>query len=307
MTAVGVIIVTYNSRGDIGPCLESVAAASSSPVSIVVVDNASTDGTADLIASRFPNVTLIRNQANRFYAAANNHGLERAGGEYILLLNPDVVLPVGGIDAMVAVIEQDQRYAAVAPQLVGPDGKRQHSLREFPTLATLWFDLLGLSFLIPRSRLLGRWRMEYFDGQTARDIPQPMASCLLIRRQAIAQIGFFDERYPMFFNDVDWCKRVWDNGWRIRYTPDVRARHIGGASTRRRKVRMIWMSHASYFRYLRQYCSRPLWRRLAVWLSAPFLFLAAVLRSVVWGLRGIVGGNAAATAALIQGHRGGTL
>lgn len=287
MNSVGVIIVTYNSRDDIAACLESIPPASTAPVSVVVVDNASTDGT-DLVASQFPDVTLIRNRTNRYYAAANNQGLEHAGGEYVLLLNPDVVLPVGGIDALVATIEQDKTYAAVAPILIGPDGRRQRSLREFPDLATLWYDLLGLSFLAPRSRLFGRWRMGYFNGQTARDVPQPMASCLLIRRQTIADIGFFDELYPMFFNDVDWCKRAWDGGWKIRYTPDVRVRHIGGASTRRRKLRMIWMSHASYLRYLRQYCSKPLWRRLTIWLTAPFLFVAALLRSVWWGVRGLI-------------------
>jgi N-acetylglucosaminyl-diphospho-decaprenol L-rhamnosyltransferase len=292
VTAVGVIIVTCNSRGEIVACLDSIAPASSAPISIVVVDNASHDGTPELVESAVPNVCLIRNQTNRYYAAANNQGLVHAGGQYILLLNPDVVLPAGGIDALVTVLEQDEKIAAVAPQLTAPDGRRQHSLREFPGLATLWYDLLGLSFVFARSRRFGRWRMGYFDGQTERDVPQPMASCLMIRRRVIAEIGLFDERYPMFFNDVDWCKRVWDRGWRIWYTPSVRVCHAGGASTRRRKVRMIWMSHAAYFRYLRQYCSKPLWRQLAVWTSAPFLLFAAFVRMAWWGGRRTLSGNA---------------
>lgn len=285
MTTVGVVIVTYNSKGEIAACLESVSAASSSPVSIVVVDNASRDGTPELVESAFPDVTLLRNPTNRYYAAANNQGLEHAGGQYVLLLNPDVVLPVGGIDALTAVIGQDEKYAAVAPQLIGPDGVRQYSLRDFPGLTTLWYDLLGLAFLFPRSKRFGRWRMGDFDGQTERDVPQPMASCLLIRRSVISKIGLFDERYPMFFNDVDWCKRAWSNGWRIRYTPSVRVHHIGGASTKRRKIRMIWMSHAAYFRYLRQYCEGSFLRKIALWCSAPFLFFAAIVRSVWWGMR----------------------
>jgi len=286
---VGVIIVTYNSAGEIAACLESLAAAATSPLSIVVVDNASHDGTADLVQSNFTDVCLIRNDSNKFYAAANNQGLERVSGQYILLLNPDVVLPIGGIEALVAVLERDSRYAAVAPLLAGPDGRRQQSVREFPDLATLWYDLLGLSFLFPHSERFGHWRMGYFDGESERDVAQPMASCLLIRRTVIAEIGLFDERYPMFFNDVDWCKRVWGRGWKIRYTSTVRVQHLGGASTRQRKIRMIWMSHAAYFRYLRQSCSDPVWRFLAVWLSAPFLFLAAALRTVWWGLRRLLG------------------
>jgi GT2 family glycosyltransferase len=286
---VGVVIVTYNSAEDIAACLESVKAASSRPLSIVAVDNASHDNTAETVGSSFPDVCLLRNAENLYYAAANNQGLDRAGGRYVLLLNPDVILPVGGIDALVAFLEHDQQYAAVAPRLVGPDGRRQASLRELPGLDTLWYDLLGLSFLFPRSRVFGRWRMGYFDGLSPRDVQQPMASCLLIRRSAISAFGSFDERYPMFFNDVDWCKRVVDGGGKIRYIPEVAVRHVGGASTRQRKVRMIWMSHVAYYRYLEQYCSDPWPRRVGLWLSVPFLFTAAALRSVWWWWRRTMG------------------
>jgi N-acetylglucosaminyl-diphospho-decaprenol L-rhamnosyltransferase len=152
VTAVGVIIVTHNSKGDIGACLESIAPASSTPVSIVVVDNASHDGTPELVESAVPRVCLIRNQTNRFYAAANNQGLEHAGGQYILLLNPDVVLPIGGIDALVRLLDQDEKIAAVAPQLIGPDGRRQHSLREFPGVWVISTDE-------PNAMSRNRWRV----------------------------------------------------------------------------------------------------------------------------------------------------
>ena len=285
----GVVIVAYNSADVIGPCLESLKTASRVPVHIVVVDNASTDGTAEVVAQNFPAVTLIRNAANRYYAAANNQGAEHAGGENILLLNPDVVLPVEAIDAMTRILHEQPRCAAVAPMLIDPAGHRQRSLRELPGLDTLWYDLLGLAFLLSQSRRFGRWRMGYFDGKSAIDVQQPMASCLLIRQQAIAELGLFDKRYPMFFNDVDWCRRAHDAGWTIRYVPNVQVRHVGGASTRQRKVKMIWMSHAAYYRYLRQYNCRGGWRRPALWLTAPFLWGAAILRTIWWGARRIVG------------------
>jgi GT2 family glycosyltransferase len=229
-------------------------------------------------------VTLIRNADNRYYAAANNEGLTYALKRFVLLLNPDVVLPAGGIDAMVHLLEKRPRYAAVAPMLVGENGRRQASLRELPGLDTLWFDLLGLSFLFPHSRRFGRLRMGYFDGKTQRDVEQPMASCLLICREAIAAIGLFNERFPMFFNDVDWCRRVRDHGWKILYTPDVAARHKCGSSTRTRKIKMIWMSHFAYLRYLRHYASHGPFRTLALWASAPVLMVAALLRTIWWSL-----------------------
>ncbi|MEW5873680.1 MAG: glycosyltransferase family 2 protein [Candidatus Zixiibacteriota bacterium] len=284
---VGVVIVTYNSADDIEPCLESVRSASARPLQVVVVDNASTDGTPNLVRDAFPEATLLTNSTNRFYAAANNQGLAVAGGEYVLLLNPDVLLPVGGIDALVRELNAHPDCVAIAPKLIDPRGRRQASLREFPGFDTLWFDLLGLSLLFPKSPRFGRWRMGWFDGATSRRVDQPMASCLLIRRGAIAEIGLFDERYPMFFNDVDWCRRVADRGWGIWYTADVAARHRGGASTRQAKIRMIWMAHTAYLRYLRQYHCPHAGHRLLLWLSVPPVYLAAMLRSVWWRLRSL--------------------
>lgn len=282
LTTIGVLIVTYNSQADIAACLQAVAAASSSPLRVVVVDNASSDATTQIIAGSFPAITLIRNSGNCYYAAACNQGLPYAIAECVLLLNPDVVLPVGGIDAMARLLRDRPAHAAIAPMLIGEDGKRQRSLRELPGLDTLWYDLLGLSFLFPHSWRFGRLRMGYFDGQTEFDVQQPMASCLLIRREALATLGLFDERFPMFFNDVDWCRRVHSAGWKILYTPDVVARHKGGASTSARKVRMIWMSHLAYFRYLRLFDSPTILRRLVLWMTVPFLLLAAILRTLRW-------------------------
>lgn len=286
-TTVSVIIVTYNSAPEIESCLEALKMASAGPLDIVVVDNASHDGTVDIVRSGYPEVTLLTNPVNRYYAAANNQGLSRARGDYLLLLNPDVMLPVGGIDALVRELAQHPDCAAIAPKLVLPDGRRQASLRELPGFDTLWYDLLGLSFLFPKSRRFGRWRMRWFDGAGACRVPQPMASCLLIRRAAIAEIGLFDERYPMFFNDVDWCRRAADKNWGIWYTPEIAARHSGGASTRRARTKMIWMSHTAYLRYLNQYHTGSLWRKTLLALSIVPVYLAAALRTIWWRVRSL--------------------
>ncbi len=286
-TTVGVVIVTYNSAEVIGACLESLRRASTRPVHVVVVDNNSTDGTPDIVACVAPQATFIRNHDNLYYAAASNQGLRTVKGEHILLLNPDTVLPIGGIDALIDSLASHPRCAAVAPMLVYPDGRRQPSLREFPALDTLWYDLLGLSFLFPRSRRFGRWRMGYFDGLSARTVDQPMASCLLVRREIFDSVGLLDERYPMFFNDVDWCKRVCDAGFAVSYEPAVRVGHVGGASVKKYKPKMIWMSHAAYFLYLRRLYSGNVLMTSLTFLSGPFLFFAALIRSAWHSLKRI--------------------
>jgi len=279
-SSIGVVIVTYNSADIIGSCLESLKGTSSRPINIVVVDNNSTDGTADAVARIAPDATLIRNRENLYYAAASNQGIRAAKGSHILLLNPDTIMPTGGPDAISTFLERHPDAAAIAPMLVHPNGQRQSSLREFPALDTLWYDLLGLSFLFPRSRTFGRWRMGYFDGQVERAIDQPMASCLMVRREVFDRVGVFDESYPMFFNDVDWCKRVKDAGLSIWYTPEVKVGHLGGATVKKYRAKMIWMSHAAYFLYLRRlYKTNPL-KQTLTYLSAPALMLAALLRSI---------------------------
>lgn len=278
-SAIGVVIVTYNSADILGPCLDSLQGASAQPIHVVVVDNNSNDGTADMVARQAPQATLIRNSENRYYAAASNQGIRAARGAYILLLNPDTILPVGCLDALRTELESQPQAAAVAPMLIDPNGRWQPSLRELPALDTLWYDLTGLSFLFPKSRTFGRWRMGYFDGKSPRAVNQPMASCLLVRREIFEKVGDFDETYPMFFNDVDWCKRVKDAGYEIWYTPDVKVSHVGGATVRKYRAKMIGMSHRAYFRYLRRlYANNPI-KLTLTYLTWPFLMIAALLRA----------------------------
>lgn len=276
---VSIVIVTFNSADIIGPCLQSLHGASTRPLDLIVVDNNSSDRTVEAATRAFSDLSLIRNPENRYYAAASNQGIRAAKGEYIILLNPDTIMAVGGIDALVAFLESRQA-AAVAPMLILPDGARQQSLRELPGLDTLWYDLTLLAFLFPKSPTLGRWRMGYFDGRTERAVDQPMASCLLVRRDVIEKVGLFDESYPMFFNDVDWCKRVRDAGMSIWYTPNVKVAHVGGATVKKYRAKMIWMSHIAYHRYLRRlYASNPA-KLILTYLSWPPLMLAALLRSI---------------------------
>lgn len=253
-----IAIVNWNTRDLLLDALASIADAPPNfPIEIIVVDNASSDGSAEAVAARFPQVTLIANAANRGYAEGNNQAMESARGAYILLLNPDVLLPPGGLERAVAFMEAHSDAGALGVRQVHPDGRLQRSLRGFPSpLAVLW-ELLGLSRLFPRSRLFGAYRMTWFDYTQAIEADQPMGTFLLIRREAMEQAGLLDEAFPIFFNEVDWCLRCKRAGWKIYFTPDVEIVHYGGASTMQVGAAMAWESRRGLLRFYAKHYRAP--------------------------------------------------
>ncbi|MFC1476274.1 glycosyltransferase family 2 protein [Candidatus Zixiibacteriota bacterium] len=280
-----VVVVTYNSARDIAPCLQAVARSTcAAAVQTVVVDNASTDGTAYLVAGEFPDVQLIKNQENRYYAAACNQGAKAGGGEYLLLLNPDVQLAEDTLQKLFEYLEAHPDVAAVAPKLIWPDGKIQPSVRTFPTYSTLWCEITGLSRLFPRHPVLGRWRVDLRNVHTPIDVDQPMASCFLVRREIWDNLGGFDESFPMFFNDVDLCYRLKKSGGRIVYLPHAIATHRLGGSVRPAMARMVWFSHRGFLRYLGKHHLAG-FNLLKYIISAPVFMAAALARSFFWLLR----------------------
>lgn len=280
-----VVVVTYNSKEDIGACLQAVQGC---PVGVtvntVVVDNASTDGTAEIVAREFPEVQLIRNDKNQYYAAANNQGAAIGAEEYILLLNPDVQLGENTLYELVDYLKRNPEVAAVAPKLFFPDGRVQHSVRRFPTYSILWLEISGLCRLFPRRAKTSGWRMDLQQVNSPLEVDQPMASCFLVRRSVWESLQGFDERFPMFFNDVDFCYRLKTSGGRIVYLPKVTALHRGGASTRSVKTRMIWFSHLGFLRFLRKHHRGPIDLFKYV-LAIPLVVLVAALRSLIWIFR----------------------
>jgi GT2 family glycosyltransferase len=140
----------------------------------------------------------------------------------------------------------------VAPRLRGPDGKVQLTCRSFPGPDVVHYEALGLSRLFPRSRVFGKYRMSWWGYDDARPVDQPMASALLVRSAALDEIGLFDEQFPMFFNDVDLCRRLWDAGWEVWFTPAAEMTHLGGAATRQVRREMIIESHRSFLAYYRK-------------------------------------------------------
>jgi GT2 family glycosyltransferase len=246
-----VVIVNWNTRDLLRACLTSLRTAlagSALSWEIVAVDNASADGSAEMVRAEFPEVRLLANETNRNYAGGNNQGIEAATGEFLLLLNPDTEVPRASPEALVQLLREHPEAGAVSPALVFPDGRLQSSVRGFPTPRALVGEMTGLARLFPGTDWAS-YRTEGLPDDQPSSVDQPMASAFLVRREALDRIGAFDEQFPLFFNDVDLCFRLKLAGWSILYDPRVRVVHVGGASTRQVRPEAIRRSHEGLRRF----------------------------------------------------------
>ncbi len=260
MSTLTIVIVNWNTCDLLTTCLESVqACAGPLHPQVVVVDNASQDGSAERVRTQFPAVTLLANDENRGYAAGTNQGLAAAAAEYYLLLNPDIVVQPGAIQNLLSFLESHPRAGAVAPQLLYPDGRVQASCRGFPTPLTVVLDMLAWSARLAGLRELREYRLEGWSHDTERQVDQPMASALLLRGTALAQVGPLDEGCPIFFNDVELCYRLRQASWEIWFTPTARMVHHSGSSiVQVRPDLRLRMWYAGWAHFYRKHARRRL-------------------------------------------------
>jgi len=274
-----IVIVNWNTRDLLLGALTSIYGAPPAfPFEVIVADNASSDGSANAVRRDFPQAVVIANTDNSGYARGNNQGIAASAGEFVLLLNPDVVLPPGGLGQAVAVLTARPDAGALGVRLVNPDGTVQPSVRGFPAPLSVLWEALGLSRVFPRSRLFGAYRMTWFGYDHEAEVDQPMGTFLLMRRAALDAIGLLDERFPIFFNEVDWCYRARRGGWKILFTPAVEVVHYGGGSTRQVWQAMAWESRRGLLAFYRKHFTAPLYAPaywLAVASSALFAWLQA--------------------------------
>ncbi len=276
------IIISFNGRRFLPDCLGTLKNnLDSLSHEIIVVDNGSSDDSVSFIRTTFPGVTIIENGSNLGFAKAVNIGLERARGDYIYILNQDLRFRPGTAEKLLMRLKSDPRIGMAGPKYVGFDGILQWSARAFPTYRHIIYESLLLSRLFPRHREFSSWRMGWFDHEHEREVDQPMGSVMLIPRAVIGKVGSFDERFPIFFNDVDYCRRLRDAGYVLLYYPEAVVEHYRGASTSRRPIRMKVESMFSMYRYLRKY-SRPIeWPLL--WLCGLLLLIGLVpLTLAIW-------------------------
>jgi GT2 family glycosyltransferase len=272
---VSAILIVWNGMQFLPDCMRTLLAdLQSIEHEIIAVDNGSTDGSADFITNEYPTVKLTRNSSNLGFAKAVNQGIEMSTGENLLLLNQDIRIRPGAVSALLKRLEADSKIGLIGPRFVGFDGVTQHSARSFPGIRHVWYKFFLLSELFPNHHEFGSWKMGWFDHESEREVDQPMGAAMLIRRDLIERVGKFDEQFPIFFNDVDFCRRVKDAGYKLLYYPGAVIEHYVGGSTRRYPVRMKWESHRSMYRYLSKYC--PFYLRPALWLTGLILLLGVI-------------------------------
>jgi N-acetylglucosaminyl-diphospho-decaprenol L-rhamnosyltransferase len=232
VTEVSVVIPSWNTREHLRACLESLKTTLPMSSEIIVVDNASHDGSAKMVAEEFKHVRLVRNPRNMGFAHAINQGIDRARGAYVLFLNSDTHVVGNAIKHMIGFLERNLRHGAVVPRLLNPDGTTQKLHMRFPTLKTVLWVGTPLLRWAPNSRESQRYMATDFDYENDGDVEQPSAVCLLMRRKALRSSRPLDESLWLFFNDVDLCKRLAKEGWKLGYLSSARVYHSGGVSTR---------------------------------------------------------------------------
>ena len=289
---VSVVIVTYNVREFLDQALRSVERASVGlSVETFVVDNDSADGSAEMVAERFPDVRLIANEENVGFAVANNQALREARGRHVLVLNPDTILQEDTLRTLVAFMDGHPDAGAVGCRILNPDGTfAPESRRAFPTPAVAFYRIAGLGRLFPQSPRFGRYNLTYLPVDEVCEVDALSGSCMMVRREAMwgggegcgigrdeegwakeegattsahpsiphpsslpGAAGLFDEAFFMYGEDLDWCYRIQRAGWRIYYTPETQIVHYKGESTKKGDLRYVVLFYGAMLRFVEKH------------------------------------------------------
>jgi hypothetical protein len=260
-----VITVSYNTRNLLADCLESVFASltgSGLAGEVWVVDNASADGSAAMVSQRFPQVRLIAHDENLGFAGGNNLALrsmetdrsgqqgQETGPRHVLFLNPDTRVIGDALETMVGFLDETPKVGAVGARLVDGDGSFQHSAFAFPGLTQIFFDFFPLHHRLLDSRLNGRYSRRFYNAGDPFPVDHPLGAALMVRSATLTQVGGFDERYFMYCEEIDLCRRIRTEGWEIYCLPQAEIVHLVGQSTRQFRDQMyvaLWRSRFLMF------------------------------------------------------------
>lgn len=301
-----IIIVSWNVRELLRACLRSIQAhpCTVAKQRVIVVDNASADATAEMVRTDFPSVDLVANPTNRGFTGGNNDGLrialDRAAGDddFVLLLNPDTEVAPGALDALVSHARAEATIGVVGPQLRYPDGSIQSSRRRFPALATAVFESTWLQAAAPRGLLDAYYVRDRRDDE-ACDVDWVVGAAMLVRASAAARVGGLDEGFFMYSEELDWCKRLREAGWRAVYLPAAVVVHHEGKSSEQVSGKRMLYFNASKVRYFAKHHGRPAAELLRLSLLAQFAWQTA-LESAKW----LAGNRRALRAERVQAYIG---
>ena len=223
---ISIIIVNWNTKELLHNCLNSIyVTVHDISFEVIVVDNASHDGSVDMLREEFPQVTVIENTINRGFGAANNQGFDIMRGWYALLLNTDTVLADNAVHELFSLMETHPDAAMACGQLLNEDESKQNSVANFPTLLTLLANISLLEYLFP-----GRYPSKRYVHKEPVEVDSGIGACLLVRKNAMDEVGIFDERYFFFFEETDWAFRMRSAGWKVYHVPSAYIYHLQGQS-----------------------------------------------------------------------------
>lgn len=274
---VSVIIVNWNTRELLSDCLESVYKQTrTSEFEVIVVDNNSSDSSAEMTCTKFPDVKLIVNDTNKGLAAAINQGLGIALGRYVLLLNSDTLICEQTIDKTLAYAQGRPDLGIVSCQVVDSDGRIAMTSFSFPSPWNLFCRLSGLASTFKNSKLFGAERMLWWDRKSRRQVDVVSGSFMMVRREAIKQVGRMDEDYFLYYEETDWCYRFARAGWKTVFWPGARIIHIGDQSSQKEALKMFVQFHKSLLIFFKKHYGLPVYL-----LARLMLIFNSGLRSLV--------------------------
>src|SRR5579864_1303861 len=276
----GIVIVNWNTRDLLRGCLRSLAESRAQHpdfrFGVCVVDNASSDGSSNMVRAEFPDVTVIDSPTNGGFACANNLGLRSLGFDvedttyaaprYALLLNPDTVVPPDALSTLVAYVDARSEVGVAGPKLILPDGSLDLACRRsFPTPEISFWRMIGLSKLFPRNQRFGRYNLTYLPIDRETEVDSVVGACMLVRRAAITAAGLLDEGFWMYGEDLDWAYRIKHAGWKVMYMPSVTIWHIKRAASRRSPRAQMEFWRAMLIFYRKHYRAQtPPWLHLLI-------------------------------------------
>ena len=267
-----IIIVNRNTRELLRACLRSIASLPDVVrCEVIVVDNGSTDGSAEIVTSDHPDVRLIRNETNTGFAFPNNQGLRVARGRHVLLLNSDTEVRPCALERLVRYLDGHPTVGACGPRLLNADGSLQRSCFSFPSPWRHLCDMLDLGRLLPRSRIFANQR-DWFEHTTTAPVDWLMGAALVVRREVVERVGILDERFSLYCNELDWCYRIHQAAWEVHFVHDAEVVHHCGATRRNedRDFRLQSEFLRNHFDYIQKHygIGGLLWYRL--WMVVGF-------------------------------------
>lgn len=278
-----IVILCWNDLQVIGACLRSIYAETRDlDLEVIVSDNGSTDGSLEYISHNYPGVRIVANGVNLGFAKGNNAGMELSRGEYVLILNPDTIIHDRALEKLVAFADSRPEGGAFGCRVLNPNGSYQMSARPFPTI---WRDLIGALYLRPLAYLSDLFISDTYTGwkgDSERAVDWQSGCCIMFRGNVLKSLGGFDEQFFYHFEEVDLCRRVWNAGYPVLYTPAAVITHLGGQSVNRFPIRFELEKYRGRYRYYYKYYGTKGAQRcrhvVLTWIR---------VRQVVWGLSGV--------------------